>query len=520
MLDYDYDINSMLAVLTPEEKAELDSLLTPTLAGVELMPDDPCGWIERYFYIQETRAPIVLAPYQRQALQEALARYEDGDFVYNLMLWSDIKKSAKSTITAAVVLWRAYHIPKGSIKIIANDVKQADSRVAEYLRLAIALNPLMRQAVYQRRYFLQFPNGCKVEAIPIDPTGEAGGNDDMIVFSELWGANNLAAKKMWTESTVPPNKFGRAFRWVETYAGFEGESELLYNLYDGLVINGRQLENFEAPVYTNDSGQFALWNTRPRLAWQSEAYYRAERAAIGNESEFLRVHRNQWGSSTSKFVELEQWDNCRASIPDRQTNEPMVIAIDGAISNDCFAIIGVTRRATKYYVRFIRIWRPISGKPLNFYMPDELLKNYLAAVRRYDLPDGQRRQEALNILALDQSPESVIRGLALAGNVVKFAYDKFAIQHLISKMDGIAYFEIFDQNSKRLVADKMLQDLILSGQVNHDGNEALTEHIKNANSKVDGDRKIRIVKRSDSMKIDAAVCLSMACFAASEMRIE
>lgn len=518
MIDNTLDIETLLAVLTPEEKAELDALIAPSLGGVLLMPNDPVGWIEKYFYIPETNAPIVLADYQRQALQEALRKDAGGNFVYSLMLWSDIKKSAKSTITAAVCLWRAYHTPNGSIKIIANDLKQADSRVAQYLRVAIRLNPLMRQAVYQRNYFLRFPNNCTVEAIPIDPKGEAGGNDDMLVFSELWAASNEAAKRMWTEATVPPNKFGRAFRWIETYAGFEGESELLYNLYDGLVHDDYLIWP-GVPCYANDSGQFALWNTEPRLPWQTEAYYNSERAAIGNESEFLRVHRNQWGSSTSKFVEIEQWQACQASIPERQPNEPVIVAIDGAISNDCFAIIGVSRRQNRYYVRYVKIWRPTPGTPLQFYMPDALLEKFLEASRRYDLPDGQRRQEAQQILLTSNTPEAYIRWLALERNVAKFVYDRFAIQQLISKLQGVAYFEVFDQNAKRLIADQSLHALIISQQLNHNGNEALTEHIKNANAKTEGEKKLRIVKRSNSLKIDGAVTLSMACHAASEMNI-
>lgn len=520
MQDIELDIISLIDSLTPEEKAELDSLLAPpSLAGIELMPDDPCGWIEKNFYIQETNAPIILAPYQRQALQEALRKDSQGDYVYSLMLWSDIKKSAKSTITAAVVLFMAWHTPNGSIKIIANDIKQADSRVAYYLRLAIKLNPVMRQAVYQRNYYLRVPNGCAIEAVPIDPKGEAGGNDDMIVFSELWGASNEAAKRMWTESTVPPNKFGRAFRWIETYAGFEGESELLYNLYEQTVLTGRRLPEFEAPVYINDSGQFALWNCTPRLAWQSEAYYASELATIGNEVEFNRVHRNQWGSSTSKFVEVEQWDSCRANLPERQPNEPMIVAIDGAISNDCFAIVGVSRRQNNYYVRFVKIWRPTPGVPLDFYMTDKLLAEFREVYINYSVPDEQRRQECQKILARSDTPEAVIRSLALAKNVAKFVYDRFAIQQLISKLQGAAYFEVFDQNTKRLIADKALHDLIMSSQIKHDGNPALAEHIKNANAKIEGDKKLRIVKRSLALKIDAAVTLSMACHAASEMNI-
>jgi len=74
---------------------------------------DPVAWIENEFYIPETkRDPVLkghlqLQPYQRDTLYEALSRDENGDYKYSIIIWSDIKKSIKSTIAAAVNLARA-----------------------------------------------------------------------------------------------------------------------------------------------------------------------------------------------------------------------------------------------------------------------------------------------------------------------------------------------------------------------------------------------------------------------------
>ena len=46
----------------------------------------------------------------------------------------------------------------------------------------------------------------------------------------------------------------------------------------------------------------------------------------------------------------------------------------------------------------------------------------------------------------------------------------------------------------------------------------LTEHILNANAQTEGD-KLRIVKRSESGKIDLAVCLSMCVYEARKMNL-
>lgn len=198
---------------------------------------DPVHFIQTHFYIPETNQPMTLYPSQELPLREALA-VDGGQFRYSTVVWSAIKKSAKSSIAAAIGLWFAWRKPWSSIKVIANDLKQADSRVAYYMRRAIELHPEWKSVVKIVNYRITFPNHSFIEALPIDPVGEAGGNDDLIIFSEIWGWKNAAALKMWTEMTLSPLKYGQSLRWCETYAGFSGESPILEELYENVVKGG------------------------------------------------------------------------------------------------------------------------------------------------------------------------------------------------------------------------------------------------------------------------------------------
>src|SRR5690349_3154152 len=148
----------------------------------------------------------------------------NGNYVYSTVVWSCIKKSLKSCIAAALALYHAYAKDWSTIYVIANDLKQADSRVAYYIRRCIELNPKMKAECKINRYLVELPNHSKIEAIPIDPSGEAGSNADFLIFSELWGWKHDSAQRMWTEMTLSPIKFGKSQRWIETYAGFDGES--------------------------------------------------------------------------------------------------------------------------------------------------------------------------------------------------------------------------------------------------------------------------------------------------------
>ena len=57
-----------------------------------------------------------------------------------------------------------------------------------------------------------------------------GGNPNFIVFDELWGYTSEGSRRLWDEMIPVPTRKVSA-RLTVTYAGFEGESELLEELY-------------------------------------------------------------------------------------------------------------------------------------------------------------------------------------------------------------------------------------------------------------------------------------------------
>lgn len=459
-----------------------------------LVPADPVEWIVEHFRIPETADhKLVLGDYQRAVLSRVLKEDNAGDFPYSIIVWGDIKKSIKSCIAAGVVLWMCWHKPWSSVKIVANDLKQADSRVSYYVRRAIQLNPDMAKFVKVKPsgYTVDFPNNSHIEAIPVDPSGEAGGNDDMIVFSELWAAKNDLAKRMWTEMTLSPTKMGKSFRWVETYAGFDGESPLLEQLYHQGVKEGFAPEWAwdivpPLPVFENLPARLILmWNDEPRLPWQTHAYYAQEEAVL-TPSEFSRVHRNQWAGSNQAFVPIEWWDAClhREITPNK--DESMVIAMDAAVSNDLFAVVGVAGvDGENYRVAYSNAWKARKGHKIDF---DEV------------------RSEVVRLLN--------------EHNVIEVAYDPYQLEDMAGhlKRELIAHVHTFNQAGPRLIADKGLFDSIRDKHIWHGGDIDLREHVMNSNAKQDQGR-LRLVKRNELLKIDLAVALSMALQRAKDWKI-
>lgn len=487
---------------------------------------DPIDWIQRYFYLYDTKQLLELEPCQAVPLREALRRDitpNDWNFVYDTILWSWMKKSAKSTIIAAVCDYIAYHIPNASIKLIGNDLKQADSRVGMYMRSSILLGSKMgylgdtnnRMREYRKNtvisksgYSIVYPNGSRVEMVPIDPRGEAGGNDDIVVFSELWGWKHKSHQDMWAEMTISPNRYGKAQRWIDTYAGYEGESPILENLYQTLVIEGTKIEFEENPECYVNGSIFGTWVTRPLLKWQTDEYYESEKQNL-DEQQFLRMHRNTWVTSVSGFISIDKYDKGGYNlIRPLGEYEEVVIGMDGAIHNDSFAIVAISRFS--YRDDYSRILAYARGA----LEPDIFVKRFARAwvppengTLQFDGPD---------------SPAEYLREITRKYNVLCVSYDEYQLAHFAQEMEAElgVWFDPFSQQTEREKADKYLYDLLVGGRFLHDGkDERFRDHVKAANKKLSGidDNRIRIVKRNPKDKIDLVVAASMACWRAKDL---
>lgn len=457
---------------------------TPKIEPVEL--PDPVDWIEEHFYIPETKQPIVLVEYQKAVIREALSK--DGDlFKYSTVLYSDIKKSAKSTIAGAVALYLAWHNPFETVRIVANDLKQADSRTFRAIENAIRLHPdWMNECKINNYEITLLHNNTTIQAVPVDPKGEAGGGDLITCFTELWAYKNVAAKQLWVETALSPLKFGKSIRWCETYAGYDGESPILEQLFEEGVKNGTPVDvGIEGLELTRNKRMLALWNTKARCYWQTPEYY-AHEATQYTPNEFSRIHENKWARSTDAFVPAEWWDACEMPYPEFGMYTPMIIAIDAGVDSDLFAMVGLSRVDGVSYVRYVNAWVPPKNGKIDFTEPLRELER-----------------------------------LALSYNLEGCCFDPYQL-HMFSGLvqeKGIVYMREFPQGAKRLEADKGLYDAIRERRIRHNGNDLLTQHVQNANRESAAENKLRIVKRTADKKIDVCVALSMANHTAVELQL-
>ena len=509
------------------------------------VPVDPVEWMEARFYTPDDGL-IKLAPHQKVITKLVCTRDSDGYFPYRTVIYSTIKKSGKSTWAGAVLRWYAETQRRNQeLLTLGNDMEQAKLRSFREIRTSISETPgynsnrdvLPGEWICQKLTMRCLLTGSEIRAVAVDAKGEAGGRPALQCWTELWGFEQEDALRFWDELTPVPT-VPDSFRIVETYAGYEGESHLLQQQYD-LGKAGRQLTEGEVrartgianafheapneddlvPLWENETASlFMYWDeglTARRMPWQQgkrgDEYYRSQEKSL-TPNAFARLHRNEWTSSVTGFVPIDQWDACEEELPALLPGDrtPLIVGVDAATTGDCFAIVAVSRHPLRHdevAVRRVRVWDPKEqGGKVNYADPETFLRTIAqgACTGPGRHPKSKPSTDCEACVQKDYVP---------GFNVIQIAYDPYQLVDMMQRLstDRVAWCEPFLQGADRLMADKQLYDLIMARRLAHKGDPVLRQHVINAGAKVtQEDTKLRIVKKSEAAKIDATVATSMA----------
>jgi phage terminase large subunit-like protein len=150
-----------------------------------------------------------------------------------------------------------------------------------------------------------------------------------------------------------------------SYAGFEGESELLEGLYKR-GIAGQQI----APDLYVAGGLLMYWSNKFSAPWQTEAWREQMREQL-RPNAFLRLVENKWVSTESDFLPIEWWDRStdsatRLVLGDRRL--AIWVGVDASVKRDSTAIVACAydRAVKKVRLVFHKTFQPSSEEPLDF----------------------------------------------------------------------------------------------------------------------------------------------------------
>lgn len=541
---------------------------------------DICDWTEEHFYIPNTSSPVKLPLHQKAILRLFFTRNERNHFPYQNLIYSTVKKSGKSTTAGIIARYFAETQARyGEIYTIGNDLEQAKERSFKEVVRSLELTPgfnFQKEALPGRWQVHKLSMRClltgsKIMAVAVDAKGEAGGQPALTVWTELWGAENVEAKRFWDEMTPIPT-VPDSIRLVETYAGYDGESDLLHGLYstglDGKQwtagelaekvcrpgVPGEEFQDYvdcwhethgdpevKVPIWTNELASLGMyWDSgmvARRMPWQhmyeplensdpevclscrrpptehdigvtADQYYSAQEA-IGPPQAYRRLHLNEWVGAESQFVPMESWDQCGE-----------VHDIPHLVNGDRTSIVlGVDAAVTGDCFGIVAGSR----------CPEDNNCVDIRAIKKWD------PAESGGTVNFDE-PENFIREVCKVNNVVQVAFDPYQLASLTQRLvrDGVAWCEPFTQMGDRMKADSQLYDFVLARRVHYQHDRGcpkgvlcncwvapLREHIANSNSKlqVNEDSRLRIVKKAAGKKIDLCVSLSMMVWRVMYLRL-
>ena len=468
-------------------------------------------------YSYDTAELLKLLEYQKDILNVIWTPDENGDYPYSEVLWSQPKKNGKTQIAAAVGAWFAENIePPNMIYTMASNQEQSAGLIFNALVPTLnAIGGSVPNTTLSVPLIL-LPNGTTLRAIPSSYEGQAGGSYGLTLWSETWTYKSERDRRLWEEMPPVPTR-KTSVRWVETYAGFQNESNLLIDLFSRVFgttrqdgtrnpdFSERQIQKNAKPVpglehITSESGRpscwhipeegfFMFWDDQIRGPWITEKYI-AQQKASNRHSTFVRLWKNKWQTSEGTFIEPNLWDD--AVTLDGEEVGPMILAGDASQRNDTTALVGVEKRKVKlfgeeqerYRVRLVRVWDP-EGNDIDL---DDTIAAYVERIYRMGLLVGA------------------------------FRYDPFQMHQVAVNLRkrGVPCME-FNQGQDRLKADTFLWKLFNDRRIDVYTQTVLESHVKGANAKEYENEQIRIVKgtATEANKVDAAVALSMACWAAS-----
>ncbi len=433
------------------------------------------AYLQDHFYIPETKAPVVLEPWQVEQIFDPLFEVdpETGLRRYSLGLVGLPKKNGKSQMAAMVANYELFQGPDfGEVIIASNSREQSSWVVFSKLSQSVRMNKEQLRFLRVTDDFIENKKTGTVARIvaPNYKTG-SGANPSLTLFDELWGYEDTpgqSARKFFDELTTVPTR-AEPLTVIFSYSGYD-EDSLLFELYK------KGLEG-------DDPKMFFLWSHDNLASWISEEYLTTQRKRL-RANTYLRLHENRWTSGESQFIDMELWDRCvdHEHRPlllrgGKDRGIKLVVAVDVGIYHDTAAVVGLYEDAGKVKVGIHRKWQPSKANPLD----------------------------------LEETIEAYVEELQRCFTVKVVLYDPYQFHRsAVTLAKKGVNMEEFPQTLDRLTAmSQNLYDIIKGGNITLYRDDDLRSHALKCRAK-EYPRGWRIVKEKSSHKIDLIIAMAMA----------
>ena len=436
------------------------------------------------YFLKVPKGTGALEPFKLRKWQQDIARamYPATGRRPRQGLVSMPRGNGKSALAAVFALYGLFadEIEGAQVLIVASDERQARI-VFNAAKRMIELNGELssRVQVFQDRIVVPH-TASELRPLPAEPGALQGYDPSLMIVDELhvvtepvWEAVSLAAGKRPESLTLAistPADNVDSVMWRLVEYGRKNPDDKLFKLIEYAAPAGCAVDDRAAWKIANPAlGDFLH-------ADALEATLRTTR-----EAPFRRYRLGQWVGQAQSWLPWGAWDK----VADKERGQPeegetVVLAFDGSASGDSTALIGCTLDG---YVFTVAIWQAPEDNP------------------RWRVPRGE--------------VADIIEQAMQKWDVRELAADPWGwrseLEEWAEKYDNKVVEWNTAHRGRMAPATDRVYSAIMTGELSHDGDEILSEHMSNAVAKPTamGDL-IAKDKRNSNRKIDSAVAAIVA----------
>lgn len=432
---------------------------------------------------------LELRGWQKELLKHALARREDGRFRHRTALVGMSRKNGKSALAASMGLAGLTLGGNGSeIYSCAADRDQARIVFGTAKRM-IELDEELSSMFTLYRDAIEFKDkGSVYRVLSAEAYSKEGLNPSpLVIFDEVHAQPSW---ELWNVLSLAGGARADSLLLGITTAGVKtqsnGQDSLCYSLYQ----YGQKIVKGE----TKDPSFFFSWwePTQPEADHRDESLWIEANPGFNDivdreemqsavlrtpEAEFRTKRLNCFVNTSVAWLPTGAWEALKDEDRFPEPGEDVILAFDGAFSNDSTALV---------------MWLLGGEKP------------HLMVVGLWERPDDAEQGWHIPVAEVEETIVSTFRDERF--NVKEIVFDPARWQRTFMVLDeeGLPVVSYPNSAANMVPATQKFYEAVVNQSFTHDGDERLARHIANCVTK-QSSRGVMVAKASSRRKVDAAV---------------
>ena len=430
-----------------------------------------------------------LRGWQKELLNHALARRQDGRFKHRVALIGMARKNGKSALAASAGLSALTLGGNGSeIYSCAADRDQARIVFGTAKRMVELDEELSSMFTLYKDVIEYKDKGSVYRVLSAEAYTKEGLNPSpIVIFDEVHAQPN---RELWDVMSLAGGARADSLLLGITTAGVKtqsnGQDSLCYSLYQ----YGQKLVKGEL---VDPSFFFAWWEPKnPEADHRDKKLWMESNPGFGDivdaedfesavlrtpEAEFRTKRTNIFVSTVTAWLPTGSWEQLVDKERMPQPGEDVILAFDGAFSNDSTALVA---------------WLLGGDKP------------HLMVVGLWERPDDAEQGWHVPVAEVEQTIIDTARDGRFSVKEIVFDPARWQRTFMILDEEGLPVVQYPNSAERMVPATQKFYEAVVNESFTHDGDERLARHISNCVTK-QSSRGVMVAKASSKRKVDAAV---------------